>query len=80
MSHQSQINVNDVVRYKLNLARNQPGVVSTSADVTRGSYRVIFFYPNCGLSQSEKGNISIHVIKLFMLYFKEHVFYFELQV
>ena len=43
MSHQSQRNVNDVVRYKQNLARKQPGVVSSSDDVTRGSYRVIFF-------------------------------------
>ena len=45
MSHQSQRNVNDVIRYKQNLARNKPGVVSTSDDITGGSYRVIFFCP-----------------------------------
>ena len=45
MSHQSQRKVNDVVRYKQNLARNYPGVISTSDNVTRGSYRVIFSCP-----------------------------------
>ena len=65
MSHQSQRNVNDVVRYKQNLARNLTGVVSTADYVIRGIYRVIFFAEP--RFKPERGEISIHVIMHFIL-------------
>ena len=46
-------------------------VVSTSDDVIRGSYRVIFFLPNRGLSQSERRTISIHVIICFIIRWRQ---------